>query len=326
MYSADKLPLLKKAFRYLTEALDENDRVSIVTYSGAEELVLSGCPGNEKERILSAIDSLEAGGATNGESGLKMAYAEAEKNLIPGGNNRIFLASDGDLNVGISSSEELKTFVEEKRNSGVYLSVLGFGTGNYKDSRMETLADNGNGKYLYIDGESEAEKVFTTDLFANLYTVAKDVKLQLTFDPALVSDYRLIGYENRLLNNDDYLDDSKDAGELGAGHTVTVFYELKTVQNTTAEKYADLGIRYKEPNAEVSKEQTYTVSSGVYTDAPSEDFLFASALVECSLLLHKSEYKGTATVGGLREKLAAMHLEGSRAEFKELIEKLSAQK
>ena len=224
MQSKDKLELLKKAFTHLVDKLGDDDTVSIVTYSGKEEVVLEGCSGSKKDKILRAVNSLNAKGSTNGEAGLKKAYQIAEEYYIAGGNNRIILASDGDLNVGISSTDELKKFVEEKRNGGVFLSVLGFGTGNYKDSKMETIADCGNGVYYYIDSEMEAEKVFGAEIFSTLYTVAKDVKLQLTFNPEYITAYRLVGYENRMLANEDFENDTKDAGELGSGHSVTVCY------------------------------------------------------------------------------------------------------
>ena len=226
MASDDKLPLLKKAFSNLVSALDENDRVSIVTYSGKEEVVLSGCKGNRDEEIMNAINSLEASGSTNGEAGLTRAYSIAKDYFIADGNNRIIMASDGDLNVGISSESELKSYIETKRDEGIFLSVLGFGTGNYKDEKMSALAQNGNGVYYYIDGEREAEKVLGEDLFATLYTVAKDVKFQLEFNSEQVSKYRLIGYETRMLNTEDFDDDTKDAGDVGAGHSITVCYEI----------------------------------------------------------------------------------------------------
>ncbi len=330
MASGDKLALLKKSFSYLTERLDENDTVSIVTYSGKEEVILEGCPGSEKQTILDAVNSLRAAGSTNGEAGLNKAYALAEKYFIAEGNNRIFLASDGDLNVGISSPEELKNYVAQKRNSGVYLSVLGFGEGNYRDSNMETLADNGNGVYLYIDGESEAEKVFGEDLLENLYTVANDVKLQLTFHPGKVEAYRLVGYENRVLSNEDFTNDRKDAGELGAGHTLTVFYELKMAQAENAEEFrnldfATLSVRYKEPGQGESRQENFTLAGEIYTEKPDDEFLFACAVVECSALLRGSAYKGNASLGHLESLLSDIDTgeDFYKNEFRELVKKLS---
>ena len=310
MTSEDKLPLLKKAFAHLVDKLDGDDRVSIVTYSGAERVVLQGCEGSKKEMILDAINNLEASGSTNGEAGLTMAYRLAEQYYIEGGNNRIFMASDGDLNVGISSAEELKNYISDKKDAGIFLSVLGFGTGNYKDSNMEALADNGNGVYYYIDGEEEAEKIFGQDLFSSLYTVAKDVKLQLTFNPEVVDEYRLIGYENRLLNNEDFLDDTKDAGELGAGHSVTVLYELKISPASENQPFGQLAVRYKAPDGIKSMEESFTLSGDLFTLAPDEDFRFASAVTELSLLLKDSRYKGSAT----KEHLYGLLLEMSTAD------------
>lgn len=294
MYSDDKLPLLKKAFTYLVEELDENDRVSIVTYSGCEKVVLEACPGDQKDEILQAINSLKASGSTNGESGLRMAYQIAASCKIEGGNNRILMASDGDLNVGISSAAELKEFVSLQRESGIYLSVLGFGYGNYQDQKMETLADNGNGVYYYIDGEEEAERIFSSELTATLYTVGEDVKLQITFDPTLVSSYRLCGYENRMLCTEDFEDDRKDAGEVGSGQTLTVVYELIPANsegdpNPNA-SFGTLSVRYKNPGETESRLSSYSIGLSSLTDTPSDDFLFAMAVVETAMILHKSEY------------------------------------
>lgn len=327
MASKDKLPLLKKAFAHLVDKLDEDDRVSIVTYSGSEAVVLEGCMGSKKEMILDAINSLKASGATNGEAGLQMAYQLAEKHFIEGGNNRIFMASDGDLNVGISSKTELEEYIATKRDAGVFLSVLGFGTGNYKDSNMEALADNGNGVYYYIDGEEEAEKIFGEDIFSSLYTVAKDVKLQLSFNPEIVSEYRLIGYENRLLSNEDFLDDTKDAGELGAGHSVTVLYELRTTRSLETLPFATLGVRYKTPDESKSTEEFFVVDGDSYTLAPDGDFRFAAAVAEWSLLLRSSRYKGQATLTHLDALLSELDTATpDRAQFITLIRPLLSDK
>jgi len=214
MSAQDKLPLLKNAFSQLAEQLGAQDTVSIVTYSGKEEIVLEGCMGSKSEQILAAVNGLKASGSTNGEAGLQQAYELAARYFKEDGNNRIIMASDGDLNVGISSEEELEKFVEQKRESGIYLSVLGFGTGNYKDSKMETIANHGNGIYYYIDGASEAERVFGSKLLSTLQTVGTDVKLQVTFDPSMVDSYRLVGYENRLMKEEDFKDDSKDGSKV----------------------------------------------------------------------------------------------------------------
>ncbi len=324
MYAPDKLPLLKTAFSYLIQNLTENDRVSIVTYSGAERVVLAGCVGNQHERILEALNSLEASGSTNGEAGLKRAYQVAQDNMIVGGNNRIILASDGDLNVGISSADELKAFVEGKRDAGIYLSVLGFGTGNYRDGNMEALADNGNGVYYYIDGESEAEKVFGTDLTSTLNTIAKDVKLQITFDPAAVSSYRLIGYENRILSTEDFDDDKKDAGEVGAGHQVTVCYELTLTANAAEQDaWMALDVRYKPFGDEASVENNYSIGRSSVKEADA-DLLFLSALIETAMVLHNSSYLGDINLSHVLSILDSMDLSASpdRAEFRELVRKI----
>lgn len=325
MNSADKLELLKSSFHYLISSLGADDTVSIVTYSGREEVILEGCAGNKGDMISKAINSLKASGSTNGEAGLKTAYSIAEKYFIPDGNNRIIMASDGDLNVGMSSAEELKNFVSEKRRSGVYLSVLGFGTGNYRDGNMEAIADNGNGVYYYIDSDTEAEKVFCTDLLSTLYTVGSDVKLQITFDPKSVSQYRLVGYENRLLNNEDFEDDTKDAGEIGAGHSVTVLYELITAAGAEEnESWMTLSIRYKKPGETKSELNEYTVGAGSLTTAPDADFTFACAVTELSLLLRESEYlKTDVTLNSITEMLPDDGGDALRAQFRSLLLMLS---
>lgn len=326
MGSDDKLALLKESFSYLVGQLNENDFISIVTYSGNEEIVLEGCKGNRGEKIMKEIESLEAQGSTNGEAGLKMAYQLAEKYYIQGGNNRIIMASDGDLNVGISSDEELESFVSQKRDQGVYLSVLGFGTGNYRDSKMETIADNGNGVYYYIDSEIEAEKIFGSDLISTLYTVAGDVKLQLTFDAECVSEYRLIGYENRMLNTEDFEDDTKDAGEVGAGHTVTVCYELMLTQppEELNEQWMNLAIRYKRLGETKSSLNEYPIGIESYTDQPNDDFYFVSSIIELSMILRQSEYMGNLSledVMALLEKVD-LTLDSYKSEFAELVQEL----
>lgn len=299
MRSEDKLPLLQSAFTYLTENLGENDIVSIVTYSGREEVVLDGCTGSNKTKIISAVNSLRADGSTNGEAGLKKAYQIAEKHFIEGGNNRIIMASDGDLNVGMSSPEALKSFVTDMKAGGVYLSVLGFGTGNYRDANMEALADNGNGVYYYIDGDSEAEKVFCSDLTSTLYTVAEDVKLQVSFSPAFVESYRLVGYENRVMDNKDFDNDAKDAGEVGAGHTVTACYELILTDAARAimsgapspapGTWLTLSVRHKAPGGTVSELNEYSFGAEICGEA-SDEMRFICAVIETSMLLHDSRY------------------------------------
>ena len=328
MRSEDKLPLLQKTFSYLVDNLGENDTVSIVTYSGEECVVLEGCAGNRHEQILHAINSLVAGGSTNGQAGLQKAYQIAQSCYIAGGNNRIILASDGDLNVGISDPEQLKAFVEEKRDSGIYLSVLGFGSGNFRDDNMEALADHGNGVYYYIDGEVEAEKIFGSELCSTLTTVANDVKLQVTFDPVYVRKYRLIGYENRIMNEEDFTDDTKDAGEVGAGHTLTVCYQIRLTETATdseaqAADWLDLAVRWKNPGQSESEERHYALGSAHMRTSMNDDALFASAIIETAMLLHKSEYAGNASLDSILGLLGDMQEKDFyQAEFEQLIEAL----
>ena len=326
MNSPDKLGLLKKAFSHLVDKLGEDDTVSIVTYAGEEKVVLEGCKGSKKDKIMKAVNSLGANGSTNGEAGLKKAYQIAEEFYIPDGNNRIIMASDGDLNVGMSSVEEIKNFVTEKKNGGVFMSVLGFGTGNYKDSMMETIADCGNGVYYYIDSEREAEKVFGTDIFSTLYTIAKDVKLQLSFNQKYIDAYRLVGYENRVLDNEDFENDNKDAGDLGAGHSVTVCYEIifKTDEVIVDDDLViGLDVRYKQPNGEKSILEQYSFTKDIMTEAPNDDFKFICAVIETSMIIHKSKYIGEITLENIKETLDGLTLSDSyREEFKELIYKL----
>lgn len=320
MFSEDKLPLVQKAFTMLTETLTEDDRISIVTYAGDEKVVLKGTSGEDKDKIIKAINSLEAGGSTYGEAGINRAYELAEKYFIKGGNNRVILATDGDLNVGLSTEEELTELIEEKRESGVFLSVLGFGTGNIKDDRMEALADHGNGNYSYIDSELEAKKVLVEEMCGTLYTVAKDVKIQVEFNPVNVSGYRLIGYENRALADKDFADDTKDAGEIGAGHTVTALYELvmnesgtsipeaelKYQQNTATGDKTELltvSLRYKQPDGDKSKLLAVPVTNKAYTEKMPKNMTFAAAAAEFGMILRGSEYRGNASCGHILEML-----------------------
>jgi Ca-activated chloride channel family protein len=342
----NKLPLLKQGLKIMIERLRPLDRVSIVTYSSVTGIALPSTPGSKKETIAAAVAKLEAGGSTAGGAGLQLAYKVAKENLIPGGNNRIILCTDGDFNVGVSSTAELERMVEDKRKDGVYLTVLGFGMGNYKDSRMETLADKGNGNYAYIDNLLEAKKVLGKELWGNLYAVAKDVKIQIEFNPAAVRQYRLIGYENRLLSREDFNDDSKDSGEMGSGQTVTAFYELVpqaapavgapapdplAFQQSTIIPSEDLlvfKLRYKKPDS--SSEQSILVSTRM--DAKSiyralvdcdTDFRFASAGIEFGMLLRDSPYKGASAWASAMERARAAKgtdAEGYRAEFVKLVE------
>ncbi|MBM4373181.1 MAG: VWA domain-containing protein, partial [Deltaproteobacteria bacterium] len=321
MNSPDKLPLLKKAFRLLVENLRKEDRVAIVVYAGAAGLVLPSTPAAEAPKILDALERLQAGGSTAGAAGIQLAYRVAQENFVKDGNNRIILATDGDFNVGVSSDGELVRLVEEKRKAGVFLTVLGLGRGNVKDSRMEKLADKGNGNYAYIDSVLEARKVLVTEMGGTLLTIAKDVKIQIEFNPARVKGYRLVGYENRVLRNEDFNDDTRDAGELGSGHSVTAFYELipagsdEALPGVDALKYQDSAIsdaakkspelatvkfRYKPPKEDVSNLITVPVlDKDVHWKDTSRDFRFASAVVEFGLLLRGSEFKGSATFESL---------------------------
>lgn len=341
MFSDEKLPLVQKSFSMLTENLTAKDSVSIVTYAGSDSVVIDGADGNDKQAILDAIDSLEAGGSTAGADGINTAYKIAEKHFIEGGNNRIILATDGDLNVGISSESELTKLVEGKRESGVYLSVLGFGTGNYKDNKMEALADNGNGNYSYIDSEREAKRVLVEEMSGTLFTAAKDVKIQVEFNPAYIKGYRLIGYENRALANEDFEDDTKDSGEIGAGHSVTALYELvfndSPMEFSSSElKYQDeakgvengefltTSIRYKEPDGNESKLLVYPVTEANVDSAEmSPDMNFAAAAAEFGLVLRDSEYKGTATFDSIFALLDNYNYSDDeyKAEFREIVKK-----
>ena len=321
MYDDNKLPLVQKSFSMLTDNLTAADRVSIVTYAGSDEVVLEGADGNDRKKILRAINDLEAGGSTAGAAGINTAYDIAQKYFIDGGNNRVILATDGDLNVGLSSESELTRLIEEKRESGVFLSVLGFGTGNYKDNRLEALADYGNGNYSYIDSEKEAKKVLVDEMSGTLFTVAKDVKFQLEFNPANVKGYRLIGYENRVMAAEDFNDDTKDAGEIGAGHSVTVLYEIvpadsKMELGESELKYASdsegvmgdelltVNIRYKEPEGSESKMLTYPVNKSLYSDKMSADMNFASCVAEFGMLLRNSRYIGDVTYKDVSAQLS----------------------
>ena len=323
MYGEDRLGLVQKAVNMLAENLNENDTVSIVTYAGREAVLLEGTPGNEIATITDAINNLEAGGSTAGGAGIVKAYEIAEKYFISGGNNRILLATDGDLTVGLSSAEELKALVEEKRESGVNLSVLGFGTGNLKDDRLETLADYGNGNYSYIDSELEAQKVLVQEMGGTLYTVAKDVKLQLEFSPETVQSYRLIGYENRVLANEDFNNDKVDAGEIGAGHSVTALYEIIPA-DTPSDNLMTLSMRYKEPDGEQSMLKEFPVTvSGCWNEQISKNSAFAGAVAEFGMLLRKSSYAGMSSYSQIMELLGKTDIQDQyRSEFRELVQKV----
>lgn len=325
MYDEDKLPLLQKAFTMLAQNLTEKDRVSIVTYAGDDEIVLKGAYGNDIDTIAHAIDSLEAGGSTNGAAGICTAYELAERYFIEGGNNRVILATDGDLNVGVTSNEGLEDLISSKKNSGVFLSVLGFGTGNIKDDKMELLADKGNGNYSYIDSLKEAKKVLVKEMGATLVTVAKDVKFQLEFNDDVVDSYRQIGYENRAMAAEDFDDDTKDAGEIGAGHSVTVLYEIKLAGKSSrsekAETWTTLHIRYKEPDKDTSKELIYNIGGEDYSERVNGDIAFAAAVAEFGMILRDSDYKGDSTCDSVLELLEKSNIRGDeyKEEFVQLV-------
>lgn len=338
MYSEDKLPLVQKSFSMLTDNLSSRDRISIVTYAGSDKVVLEGADGNDREKVLDAINSLEAGGSTAGAAGINTAYEIAEKYFIKGGNNRVILATDGDLNVGLSSESELTELIEEKRESGVFLSVLGFGSGNLKDNKLEALADHGNGNYSYIDSEREAQKVLVDEMSGTLYTAAKDVKFQLEFNPANIKGYRLIGYENRTMAAEDFNDDTKDAGEIGAGHSVTVLYELVPVDSPMeigsdlkyssdggSKKMSDelltVNIRYKEPEGSESKLLSYPVERSLYSKTRSENMTFAAAVAEFGMLLRNSRYIGDITYSNIATQLSEFdyHSDEFKDEFVYLV-------
>ncbi|MFC2125695.1 von Willebrand factor type A domain-containing protein [Bacteroidota bacterium] len=345
MSSPNKLPLLKSAFRMLVQNIREEDRVAIVVYAGAAGVVLPSTAGNERTTILEALNKLEAGGSTAGGQGIKLAYKIAQENFLENGNNRIILATDGDFNIGASSNGEMQRLIEEKRKSGVYLTVLGFGMGNYKDSKMEILADKGNGNYAYIDNAQEARKVLVNEFGGTLFTIAKDVKIQIEFNPTKIQAYRLIGYENRKLNDEDFNDDKKDAGELGAGHTVTALYEiipagvksdfLKDVdelryqkneldqQTGSGNELMMVKLRYKQPDGFTSKLIENPIKdkkTGI--SERSDNFRFSAAVAGFGMLLRDSEFKGELTyddIVTLAKGSMGEDKEGYRAEFIKLV-------
>jgi Ca-activated chloride channel homolog len=343
MMSPDKLPLVQQAFRALVRELRPQDRVAIVVYAGAAGLVLPSTGGAEKAAILAAIDRLQAGGSTAGGAGIRLAYDLAREHFDPEGNNRVILATDGDFNVGVSSDAEMVRLVEKRREEGTFLTVLGFGTGNLKDSKMEQMADKGNGHYAYIDSFREAQKVFVQEFGGTLFTVAKDVKIQVEFNPARVQSYRLLGYENRLLAREDFADDRKDAGELGSGHSVTALYEVVpvgaepvailddslTYQEVSlrpgarhSSELLTVRLRYKDPQGSTSRLLETAVADRSRGSA-SEDMRFASAVAEFALLLRDSEHRGNASyaqVLTLARGARGADEQGYRGEFIGLVE------
>lgn len=345
MSSQDKLPLLKKGFKLLVNELREEDYVSIVVYAGNSGLVLPPTSGYEKEKILDALNRLQSGGSTAGAAGIKLAYQVAKENFRENSNNRVILATDGDFNVGISRDDTLVELIEEKRDDGIFLSVLGFGTGNLKDSKMEKIANHGNGNYNYIDNLLEAKKVLVSEMGGTLHTIAKDVKIQVEFNPQNVQAYRLIGYENRLLADEDFNDDKKDAGELGAGHTVTALYEVIPVgvdvdRNLTdvdplkyqtptrpirdfSDELMTVKLRYKEPEGDKSRLLSTTIEKNQIQNYLSDNLSFAASVASFGMLLRDSKFKGDSSfelVNQLARNGKGLDEQGYRAEFIKLAE------
>ncbi|MCK9205784.1 MAG: DUF3520 domain-containing protein, partial [Salinivirgaceae bacterium] len=342
MQDANKLPLLKSSFILLAEQLRPQDRIAIVVYAGNSGVVLPSTPGSNKQKIKEALENLQAGGSTAGGEGIKLAYKIAEENFMDRGNNRIILATDGDFNVGASSNAEMERLIEKEREKGIFISVLGFGMGNYKDDKMEIIADKGNGNYSYIDNLQEAKKVLVSEFGGTLFTIAKDVKFQLEFNPAQVAKYRLIGYENRLLNEEDFEDDKKDAGEMGAGHSVTALYEIVPVKDlktdrklkyqnqnlteaaTQSNDLVTLKLRYKEPDGFQSKLiDKVVLNQPIALNELSGDFRFSASVAEFGMLLRDSEFKGTATFESaieLAKRAKGSDDEGYRSEMIRLIQ------
>lgn len=343
MDSPNKLPLLKNAMKLLVGQLRASDRVAIVVYAGSSGLVLPSTRGDQKARIMNALERLHAGGSTAGAAGLKLAYEIAERNLIEDGNNRIILATDGDFNVGPSSNAEMERMIEKYRDRGIFISVAGFGMGNYKDDKMEIIADKGNGNYSYIDNLMEAKKVFVNEFSSTLYTIAKDVKIQIEFNPAYVKEYRLVGYENRLLDEEDFDDDQKDAGEMGAGHTVTALYEiipadgngrqtrrLRYQETETTKDFSEnnelatIQLRYKKPDKDRSILITEIIFSQVTgLDETSDNFRFSASVAGFGMLLRDSEYLRTWNANhiiSMARSSKGLDEDGYRSEFIRLVE------
>ena len=331
----------------LTDQLRPQDKVAMVVYAGAAGVVLESTSGNEKAKIKEALDRLRAGGSTAGGAGIQLAYAIAKKNFQEGGNNRVILATDGDFNIGESSNAAMERMIEKKREEGIFLTVLGFGMGNYQDSKMELLADKGNGNYAYIDNIQEAKKVLVSEFGGTLFTIAKDVKFQLEFNPTKVQGYRLIGYENRALRSEDFNDDKKDAGELGSGHTVTALYEiiptgvdagnlLKSVDElkyqkqkpersaSRSDEWLTLKLRYKAPNGDTSQLIEQPLTGEVQSlDEASEKLQFAASVAGFGMLLCDSQFKGSLTydaVAQMARDAQGEDKEGYRQEFIRLVE------
>ncbi len=337
MDEPNKLPLLADSFELLVDQLDEDDTVSIVTYAGSEQVLADSVRGDRREELVSILRHLQAGGSTGGAAGLQTAYELASKNFVEGGNNRVILATDGDFNVGPSTPEELTDLIEEHARSGVYISVLGFGMGNLKDSTMEAIADHGNGNYAYIDTLDEARKVLVDEFDSTMSVVAQDLKVQVELNPATVSRYRLLGYDNRRLEDEEFDDDTKDAGDVGAGHAVTAFYELvpagdgpaddgldyQDVDAGHSDDFLTVHVRYKRPGASESTEVVFPAGADTYTTHPSADFRFASAVAEFGLVASGSRNADGASPARARERAEAALGEdpyGLRSEFVTLID------
>lgn len=347
MGEPNKLPLVKESLKLLTKNLRDKDHIALVVYAGSAGLVLPPTPGNHKQTIYDALDRLQSGGSTAGGAGIQLAYKTASEHYIRGGNNRVILATDGDFNVGISGDNELETLITKEREKGIYLTCLGYGMGNYKDSKLEVLADKGNGNYAYIDDIKEAEKTLGKEFGGTIFTLAKDVKAQIEFNPAKVQAYRLVGYENRILNEEDFKDDKKDAGDMGSGHSVTIIYEIipagvksDKVRKVTPLKYqkniagvpvpespelATIKFRYKKPNGNTSMEMAHIIGSGSKNiELASDNVKFASSVAMFGMLLKKSDYKGNSSYDkalALAKAAREDDAEGYRTEYIQLLKK-----
>jgi Ca-activated chloride channel family protein len=345
MGDMNKLPLLKESLKVLVAQLRDEDKIAIVVYAGAAGLVLPPTSGSEKRTIINALDQLQSGGSTAGGAGIQLAYKTAEENFIKGGNNRVILATDGDFNVGASSDSDMQTLIEEKRKSGVFLTCLGYGMGNYKDSKLETLADKGNGNYAYIDNIQEANRFLGKEFKGSMFAIAKDVKIQIEFNPAHVKAYRLIGYENRKLRPEDFKNDAIDAGELGSGHTVTALYEIIPTNtksplfvDTDELKYtnvvptetkfndelATIKFRYKKPDGDKSIEMVQVIENKVNAlETASSGFKFSTAVAWFGLKLRDSKLvtnKSSADIKKLAREGLDVDNDGYKAEFIRLVE------
>lgn len=326
MYGADRLGLIQQSFTMLLDCLADGDFVSIVTYAGDSRVALNGARGVEKNKIANVLQDLQASGSTNGEGGIQKAYAVAESHFIEGGNNRVVLATDGDFNVGVSSTSGLKQLITEKRESGIYLSVLGVGMFNTNDSTMKTLAENGNGNYAYLDSVSEARRVLVEEIGGTFNVVAQDAKIGVEFNKDNVVNYRLIGYETKVMSEDEFNDEKKDAGEIGSGHTVTAVYELQLAENADGD-IAKVEVRYKTPETKESRSVARTYTTADITATPSEDSKFISCVVEYGLLLRESEYKADASFTAVINRLKTLQcVSGDNAdpfktEFLEIVRK-----